>query len=607
MCLQCHDVEVDPHDNVHAGFGCQDCHGAAHQIAPPHGHRCRECHANVSEELAASSHATTESCAGCHGPAHDMVSLTSSDSPVTAVNQIENCGKCHDDLADSYTDGVHARALLVSGLISAPACSDCHGTHDILGAQSAESRVSPARTPETCGACHALLLDKWVEHSAHGRAWTASTEGPVCTTCHSSHGVTRPTEAAARLMFPETCGGCHDNGYSSFRDSFHGQATDLGYMASAICSDCHTPHGNLPASDPASSVHPDNLAATCGNCHGEVSASFLSFDPHNVPSDPNDQRQVFYIWVFMVGLLIAVFAFFGIHDLLWLQRSVVGLIRGEFRSTAPVNGRYVRRFSNVDIGMHVFIILSFLLLALTGLPLKFHSAEWAQNLVNVLGGIGMTRGLHRLGALVTFGYMTFHLARVFWMAALKKERGLFWGPKSLVPQPADLVDLWNNLKYFVYAGKRPTADRWTYWEKFDYLAVFWGVMIIGLSGLMLWYPSATTTVLPGWALNAAHIVHSEEALLATGFIFVFHFFHTHLRPEAFPMDPVIFTGRVRLETFREERPREYNRLVESGELQAILVDPPSRAQIVRAYIFGFSALLIGLALAIGIFVALFTH
>ncbi|MCX7055116.1 MAG: hypothetical protein NTU56_13090, partial [Proteobacteria bacterium] len=101
-------------------------------------------------------------------------------------------------------------------------------------------------------------------------------------------------------------------------------------------------------------------------------------------------------------------------------------------------------------------------------------------------------------------------------------------------------------KYFLYQGPRPSLDRWSYWEKFDYLAVFWGVGMIGVSGLMLWYPDFFTKFLPGWALNAAYIIHSDEALLATGFIFLFHFFHTHLRPESFPMDPVIFTGSMPL-------------------------------------------------------------
>ena len=108
----------------------------------------------------------------------------------------------------------------------------------------------------------------------------------------------------------------------------------------------------------------------------------------------------------------------------------------------------------------------------------------------------------------------------------------------MVPQPRDLLDLWAMMKYFLYLGPRPKFDRFTYWEKFDYMGVFWGVAMIGISGLVLWLPTFFTKFLPGWALNAAYVIHSDEALLATGFIFMFHFFHTHLRPEAFPMDTV---------------------------------------------------------------------
>ncbi len=104
-------------------------------------------------------------------------------------------------------------------------------------------------------------------------------------------------------------------------------------------------------------------------------------------------------------------------------------------------------------------------------------------------------------------------------------------------------------------GPRPAYGRWTYWEKFDYFAVFWGVAVIGASGLMLWFPKVFSRVLPGWLINAAFIVHSDEALLAVGFIFVFHFFNTHLRPESFPMDPVIFTGVAPFKDYKQERPR----------------------------------------------------
>jgi cytochrome b subunit of formate dehydrogenase len=193
---------------------------------------------------------------------------------------------------------------------------------------------------------------------------------------------------------------------------------------------------------------------------------------------------------------------------------------------------------------------------------------------------------------------------MLWGMLVKKEKGYLWGPRSMVPQLSDATDLWANLKYFLYLGPRPKMDRWAYWEKFDYLAVFWGVAIIGFSGLMLWLPNFFTQFLPGWVLNAAYVVHSDEALLATGFIFVFHFFHTHLRPESFPMDPVIFVGKMPLEKFKEERPREYERLVAQGKLESVLVDPPSREHLLQAYVFGFFAVTIGIALAVAIFVGL---
>jgi cytochrome b subunit of formate dehydrogenase len=299
-----------------------------------------------------------------------------------------------------------------------------------------------------------------------------------------------------------------------------------------------------------------------------------------------------------------VFAFFGIHDLLWLQRALVGKLRGEFHSSHSSPGKWVKRFSRGQIAVHISIVLSFLLLAATGLPLKFADARWAQPVANLLGGAEVVAWLHRFAAVVTFGYFAAHLGMLIWGMFFKGERGYLWGPRSMVPQWTDVTDFIGNMKYFLYLGPRPKFDRWAYWEKFDYLAVFWGVAIIGFSGLFLWFPNFWTKFLPGWVLNAAYVVHSDEALLATGFIFLFHFFHTHLRPESFPMDPVVFVGKMPLEKFKEERPLEYERAVKDGRLDSMLVDPPTREHLVEAYVFGFIAVTIGIALAVAIFVGL---
>jgi len=616
-CAECHE-DVNFSSAAHPDLLCADCHTnvtaehAADDLEPlTDAESCAECHGQVQRAIGRSAHGGEAGCNDCHGAPHEIHEVADLASAVSAVNQIKQCGSCHDDppeLVDGYLTSEHGKALLLSGLINAPSCSDCHGDHRILEVEKGRAPTAHANSPEMCGTCHQLLLDEWKDHSAHGLAWQDDKEGPVCVDCHRSHQIADPTTAAAHLASAENCGGCHEDYLTTFRDSFHGKADDLGMAKGATCADCHTPHSNLAADNPESSVHPDNVIETCGNCHDNVTPEFASFDPHNDPTNPDDIFAVYVVWFFMTGLLIGVFIFFGVHDFLWLQRSLVGVLRGEFKEEGyGSSGKYIQRFRRKHMRTHVTIITTFMLLALTGLPLKFHDTAWAHQLVAILGGIDSTRFLHRLAAIGTFGYFIFHLIDVFVRWVFRKERGMFWGPNSMVPQPKDFADFFANIRYYLYLGDPPKGDRWTYFEKFDYLAVFWGVAIIGVSGLILWFPGFFTSFLPGWTLNVAYVIHSDEALLATGFIFVFHFFHTHLRPESFPMDLVIFTGKISLERFKAERPLEYERLVETGELEQYLVEGPNPRQRRDAYIFGSIFLFIGTLLAIGIIWALLTH
>ncbi len=620
-----HDACDGCHGNVaftstaHPDLVCSDCHTnvtAAHRGADleplTEDISCGECHGSVQRAIKRSTHGNgNATCVDCHGAPHEIHEAKDLASAVSPVNQIRQCGACHrepPELIDRYLTSEHGKALLLSGLVNAPSCSDCHGDHQILATDKDRAATSHTHSPEMCGECHLLLLNEWKDHSAHGLAWQAGEDGPVCVDCHRSHMIADPTTDVARHNSATKCGGCHDEYLASFRHSFHGKADDLGMTGGAVCADCHTPHRNLSADHPESSVHPDNLLATCGSCHEGITASFTTFAPHNDPSNPEDIFAVYVVWILMTGLLIGVFVFFGVHDLLWLQRSLVGVLRGEFKEESGDPSRqYIRRFRRRDRWTHIAMIVTFLLLALTGLPLKFHDAGWAQTLVNVLGGVDSTRFIHRVAAIGTFGYAVFHLWDIFARLVFKRERGLFWGPNSMVPQPKDFRDFFANIRYFIYLGKRPAGDRWTYFEKFDYLAVFWGVMIIGVSGLFLWWPDFFTSFLPGWTLNAAYVIHSDEALLATGFIFVYHFFHTHLRPESFPMDTVIFTGKMSLERFKAERSLEYQRLLESNTLDDYLVPPPTQGEIKQAYLLGSIFLVIGLCLAIGIIWALLSH
>ena len=159
------------------------------------------------------------------------------------------------------------------------------------------------------------------------------------------------------------------------------------------------------------------------------------------------------------------------------------------------------------------------------------------------------------------------------------------------------------LKWFVGRGERPAYGRWTYWEKFDYFAVFWGIAVIGSTGLTLWFPVFFTRFIPGSFLNVATIIHSDEALLATGFIFTVHFFNTHLRPEKFPMDITVFTGRMPLEELKRDKPREYEALVASGKLEEKMEEayPPIVTRTIRA--FAWVALAVGFSIVLWIIYA----
>lgn len=257
--------------------------------------------------------------------------------------------------------------------------------------------------------------------------------------------------------------------------------------------------------------------------------------------------------------------------------------------------RYVRRFGRPEIVEHLLLFMSFLGLAATGLPLRFPQSAWARPMARLFGNYGITGMIHRVFAAVLIGVFLVHVARIA-ARILRSERGILWGPTSLVPQPRDVADLYRHVRWFLQRGPKPAFGRYTYWEKFDYWAVFWGMFIIGISGLMLWFPEFFARFLPGWVFNIALLVHGDEALLAVGFIVIIHFFNSHVRPNKFPMDTVIFTGVVAEREFMEERPLEYDRLQSAGAYESKLTEPPHPELVRRARLGGGIAVAIGLVL-----------
>ncbi|MCJ7555221.1 MAG: hypothetical protein MUO34_15220 [Ignavibacteriaceae bacterium] len=269
-------------------------------------------------------------------------------------------------------------------------------------------------------------------------------------------------------------------------------------------------------------------------------------------------------------------------------------------------GKQVIRFTRLNRGLHFFMILSFLALALTGMTLKFAYTGWAKFLSHVFGGFEIAGYIHRFAAVVMVIVFLIHITDL--IRNKRKQVGgfkqLILGPRSLLFNKKDLQDFIGSVKWFLGKGPRPEYGRWTYWEKFDYFAVFWGMIVIGSTGFTLWFPEFFTLFFPGYMINVATIIHSDEALLATGFIFTVHFFNTHLRPEKFPIDVCIFTGRVPLEEFKLDRPSEYRELVEKGELEQHIVEPYAEIVIKAITAFGWTVLIIGFSTVLWIIYAM---
>lgn len=602
----------DLSDSAHGQLACDQCHPGIEVL--PHAQKvttlsCQQCHAAENHELAGGRHAPSTpgapTCISCHGDAHEVAPVAAARNFEQAVAMVERCSACHNELgkhdfspAQSFHDSIHGDALYKKGLVQGPLCTDCHGTHTILPPSAPDSPVNPANAPQTCGKCHQGVAATYAG-SIHGTNLAAGMENAAsCTSCHHSHGIAMVGPEFMRDVTNE-CSHCHLKLGESYLLSFHGKATQLGSSEFAVCSSCHGAHDILPASNPKSRVAPENLKETCGQCHKGVNDRFVQYITHVDYSSRGSHPAVFYTFWGMTILLCSVLAVFIPHSLLWFQRTLADRIRSPRNNGAKL--RMVRRFNRVHRITHGLIIISFMGLVATGFPIKYSHAEWAQNISAALGGVGAMRILHRIFAVITFGYAGLHLsflAYFFWKKCPRPRWRYIIGPESMMFSLKDLKDFVAMIKWFFRRGPNPRFGRWTYFEKFDYWGEIWGVILIGGSGLLLWMPELFTRWLPGWILNCAMVVHSIEALLAASVIFLVHFFNTHLRPEKFPIDMTMWSGQISEDELKHERPAEYERLVQSNQLDAHVVEPmPLRLRILGA-VLGIAAFLFGIFLII---------
>lgn len=254
------------------------------------------------------------------------------------------------------------------------------------------------------------------------------------------------------------------------------------------------------------------------------------------------------------------------------------------------------RFRVIHRLFHLFIMVTFLIQAVTGLCRLLYPTSWGKALTNFFGGYESVSAIHsRVGVAMLLGFGV-HIVYVMLRVEWKAWRQSLFHPDSLLPRLQDAIHLGQQIRWFFGLGPPPAFDRWTYWEKFDYWAIFWGMPLLGVTGLLLMYPLVTSYFMPGWMLNVILLLHRGEALLAMLYIFIIHFTVGHFRHGMFPMNECMFAGSVDLEEIRREKPLWIVRLESEGKLAEAMVPAPAPWFRVAYFIFGYLALSVGLYL-----------
>jgi cytochrome b subunit of formate dehydrogenase len=620
---------------------CLSCHdGRKGKLeVPAAGGETRVLHPVAADKFAKSVHSDME-CIACHLDIND----SATPHKKTRGEKRPDCVPCHLKLGEaaiqektagerrrwrlvaesieSYRTSFHARTNRDDPVRPNASCNDCHDVHSF----NVPRRGTPERTEwhlgvsDLCGRCHEDQLKTWGK-SVHGREikQKRNAKAADCADCHSAHKVANSSSNQFKLEITAGCGNCHEDAYESYRATYHGKVSTLGFTYAAKCFNCHGSHDIEPSKNPKSMMHPDNRLETCQECHSgkkdvpKATAGFVSFSPHGTSDDFATYPEIWLTTKFMIALLVCVFAFFWAHSVLWWYREHMDRKQGKtalhIRTSdlpAEFAARYVRRFGPMWRLAHLLFALSVMMLVLTGMVPFYSETIWAKTVVSWLGGPKIAGLVHRTAAFTMLGIFFIHLIAVGLNIARNRKTFRFFGPDSFVPNWKDLADMIGMFEWFFGRGPRPAIERWSYWEKFDYWAVFWGMAIIGGSGMTLAFPHVVANYLPGWVFNVAAVVHGEEAFLAAVFLFTVHFFNNHFRPDKLPPpDVVMFTGTQSLEEFRREHAAQYQRLIDTGQLEKYLVDAPSRPFTLGSRILGLLLIAFGLTLLVLIAIGFF--
>jgi formate dehydrogenase gamma subunit len=588
-CADCHEISLDDETvsdydtilamSIHEGFECIDCHISISGL--PHEEQlqkvnCGECHDAEAEEYQKHGRLETgvaediPSCVVCHG-SHNILPSDNEKSAVHPLNLHSTCGQCHENLnlikkhellhgeaIEVYESSVHGQAS-AGGADSAATCTDCHspgGTaHHILGPGDPESSVNHFNIPHTCGKCHVQITNDYME-GIHGLLLEyGEIETPVCTHCHGEHGIISPGDPrspvnAARLA-EATCTPCHEAAYlsdkygipsgrsKSWVDSYHGLKSQAGDMTVANCASCHSAHRILPHTNSTSSIHPDNLQSTCGQCHPGISAELAQTPIHGIPGESRTLLAdiVSRIYIAMIVIVVGSMVAYCIID---LRKK----IRVMFKKTQ------IRRMQTNEVWQHTLLMFTFITLVITGFSLRYSESWWVVLMFGYEGGFPLRGIIHRVAAVLFMATSVWHIVYLFGKQGKKFIRDIFPAKKD-IPQLIKMIEY--NLGII---KEEPRFARFSYVEKAEYWALVWGTIVMILTGLLLWFDNYVIVSFSKAFLDVVLVVHFYEAWLATLAILIWHLYSTVFRPSVYPMNPAWLTGKMPMDMYEEEHPAE---------------------------------------------------
>ena len=588
-CVECHEesaqgtvITEDLSSSIHDGWECLYCHIDKDTI--PHREDtgfvascegCGSCHEDASEQYGFHGRMSAEecrdipTCADCHG-SHDVLPSSDRSSRTHPSNVPETCASCHEDInitqkyqilidhpIEVYKSSVHGLAT-ESGVDVAATCNDCHSTggsaHRILSPGDPESTIYHFNIPRTCGKCHAGIEKEFWE-GIHGQlVERGQTDSPVCTDCHGEHGILSPSDPRSPVssirLAEATCSPCHESitltekyglrtgRLTSFIDSYHGLKTKAGDTHVANCASCHGVHKILPSTDPESSIHPDNLQETCGNCHPGISSALAAAPIHGVGDEGLQTKAASIVQTIYIAAIVVIIGLMALHWLIDIIRQIVLVMKK----------RQVRRMRTGEVWQHTLLTISFIVLVITGFALRFDESWITRLFFGWQGGFALRGLIHRIAAVVLIFVTVWHFIYLF----TRRGRTFF---KDMMPKFYDFRDFVQRILFNLGLSKKtPSFKRFSYIEKAEYWALIWGTAVMIITGILLWFDNFFIQFLPKGFLDVALVIHYYEAILASLAIAIWHFYSTIFNPHVYPMNPSWLTGKMPKDMFHHEHP-----------------------------------------------------